>query len=265
MVGTKTKPKDPRGATIEESTVKAAMSFKKAGAGFALSSKPTSFSMKRDGQEIKHPLLATLGEIATTLQIDAKGKATAITGYENLTEKLKQVLPPELFKVVAPSLSPQALETKEIAEWQGRVGELAGQELEMGAGYVSESQFPLPDGRTVPFVTALKAASFVTVAGRKCVKLEFKYNSDAKAFAGFANGVAEAASKLVDPSGKQKMSVNQTSASISGEGWRIVDPATMLIYAEKTSRTIKMTMTVPGQGEVPALMTETRQYDYQYK
>lgn len=265
VVGTKTKEMGKLGTTTDETVAKASMNLRRAGSGYTLASKPLSFLMKRDGREVKHPLFAVLGDISTTLKIDAKGKATAISGFENLTDKMKQMMPPELFKAIAQSVNAQALEAKELAEWQGRVGYLVGQEFEIGAGYVSESEFPLPNGRTVPFFTKLKAAEFVTVAGKRCVRIEFQYNSNPQAFAGFASEVMEGVSKLADPSDQTKMSVKQTYVSISGEGSRVIDPATMFIYSEKTSRTIKMTMAVPQKGEVPMVMTETRQYKYQYK
>jgi hypothetical protein len=53
-------------------------------------------------------------------------------------------------------------------------------------------------------------------------------------------------------------------AKLSGGGERLIDPATMLIYRETSTRTIKMPMNVPGRGIVTVRAQETRGYSYDY-
>ncbi len=54
-----------------------------------------------------------------------------------------------------------------------------------------------------------------------------------------------------------------SNAKIAGKGERIIDLATMMIYSETAEHTIKMTMTVPGQGAVEMTSVDKRGYGYE--
>jgi hypothetical protein len=57
---------------------------------------------------------------------------------------------------------------------------------------------------------------------------------------------------------------SRRDSSLGSRGERVIDPATMLIYAESLSRTIKMRTEAPGQEPVWTTMQEKREYRFAY-
>lgn len=51
-----------------------------------------------------------------------------------------------------------------------------------------------------------------------------------------------------------------SDSKIVGDGERIIDPTTMLIYSETGHRTWKTTVKIPGRGAVEMVMTDEREY-----
>ena len=60
------------------------------------------------------------------------------------------------------------------------------------------------------------------------------------------------------------MKASQKGSSIKGKATRLIDPSTMNIYKEEVERIIHMEMDIPGAGQIPVKMIETRSYDYVY-
>ena len=60
------------------------------------------------------------------------------------------------------------------------------------------------------------------------------------------------------------LSIADGSAGIKGTVHRLIDPETMSIYYEKSSRVITMQMPVPNMGDVPMVMKEEKVFEYAY-
>ncbi len=97
--------------------------------------------------------------------------------------------------------------------------------------------------------------------GKKdCVKVAYQYNSDGKALFEFAG---KQASEIAKAMGDTSAAMKMTGGTIEGSGERLIDPSTMFIYSETSSRTLKTKMNSPG-GEVDITQSETREYKYDY-
>ena len=233
----------------------------KTSGGYSVASTSISASMTRDGKNVDNPFLSLLRGITVTYDLDADGQLLAVHGFENVITKMKETFPPEAVKSLAAVLNEDALINKEAAEWNGRIGGFIGRTAKIGDVWTSTDEFPLPTGEAITSYSATKFVEDVKCGSNDCVRIQFWYNSDAGALQGL---VGEMASDIAESAGAPQLAPEISGASIIGEGERIIDPATMLIYSEKASRTMKMQMEAPGRGKVMVTSQEMREMSFDY-
>ncbi len=208
-------------------------------------------------------MLAMLSEVVVTYELDRQGKILSIKGYDTLIEKMKATLPPAAVQSLSSVLSEEALVNKEKAEWDGRISSFVGQKARIGDAWTSTDQYPMPTGGAIQFYSATKLAGQARADGMDCVRIQFSYNTDENALKQFVGKLGKDIGQMTT-SKSAAFKPGAGAASIVGSGERVIDPATMLIYAETLTRTIKMPMEVPGQGKVPATLVEKKQYHFDY-
>jgi hypothetical protein len=249
------------GTRTEVSESKTKIVIKKTPRGYTLVGTPLSGTLIRDGKKVEHPVLAMLSEVVVTYELDRQGQIQSIKGYDTLIEKMKATLPPAAVQSLSSVLSEEALVNKEKADWDGRISSFVGQKAEIGDAWTSTDRYPMPTGGAVEFFSATKLAGQARAGGKDCVRIQFSYNSDANALKKFIGKIGK------DISGITKSAVMKPgagAATIVGSGERLIDPATMLIYSGTLTRTIKMPMEVPGQGQVPTTLVEKKEYQFDY-
>ncbi len=238
--------------------------FKRMGAGFEYAPRTVASTMTRNGSLINDPIVALMSKVPVTYVISAGGEATAIKGYGEVAALLKSTVSPQIAAALAPIVNEAALVGRETAEWNARYSDWADGEFEIGQVIDVEAPQPLPNGETLMYTIRTTIARWEPCPAGQCVRLEQIYESDAAALANIANGVmarvtaaTPAAAGLVVPSSK--------GARVSGSLTRLIDPKTMLIYAEQVRRTISMSIQVPGKGLLPTTQEEVRTYAYVYE
>jgi hypothetical protein len=169
-------------------------------------------------------------------------------------------LPPEMVKSLASVINEDAMIDKEATEWDARISSFVGQTVKMGDLWTSTDELALPTGQSVVYHTATKFVEKVKCGTHDCVRIQFWYNSDAGALQAF---VGKVLNDFADSAGTPQVK-EISGAEIVGEGERIIDPTTMLIYAESISRTVTMQMDVPGKGKVTVTGRETREIIFDY-
>ncbi|HWM93254.1 MAG TPA: hypothetical protein VN493_21000 [Thermoanaerobaculia bacterium] len=136
--------------------------------------------------------------------------------------------------------------------WAGRISDFTGQSFELGSSWTAEVPFALPSGEEIQFYTRTEIAEKVRCGDKDCVRIRFRYDSDASAMgAKIGQSVSEIAKGVGGPE------VQIKKMTFTGGGERLIDPATMLIYSE----TLERTMNMEGMG----ISTEKREYTFDYQ
>jgi len=232
------------------------------GGGYVVTTKVTRMQATRDGTPLHDPLSALLQGAAITYKIDDSAHIDDIDGFGAISEKLESVVPPKVAAALAPLLSEEALVAQASEEWNGRIGEFAGQTVMIGGRLTGKRPFTLPNGEEMQYEMSVSFPRREPCGDRSCVRIETFYDSDAAKFAEFSN---EVVAKAAEESKETELAdVKPKTARLTGRGSRLIDPETMLIYAETQERTIALSVEIAGQGTVPMTMTETREYSFHY-
>jgi hypothetical protein len=215
-----------------EMTTRTAIDIARVDGVYHITNRPISAEMKRDGQPVTDPVLKALLDVVIVYRISAEGRMLAIEGFEGLEDKLGKTLPEGTF-------DPERIMASGTAEWNGRVGNLAGRTVSIGDVLVGNSTLPLPNGQKMEYKLHTEIARLEPCGEKSCVVIATHYqNTEAEGDVG--------------------------GASILGEGERLLDPNTMLVYRETIQRTLEATGNVPGRGEVTTRSIERREYSYEY-
>ena len=227
--------------------------------GYSVTFAPLSFTMTQDGAPVKNPILDFLQNITVTYELDVDGELVEIGGIEGLFDEFIASLPPGLPPNIAAMLNADAFRDKTVQEWEARIGQFVGMDVDIGDVWAGVEQVPLPVVGTMAFYSATKFAEQVKFDGVDCVRIQFSYNTDADELKEFMGELWE---NLADMVGSEDLP-SVSDAKIVGEGERIIDPTTMLIYSETGRRTWKTTVDIPGQGTVEMVVVEKREYGYE--
>lgn len=248
--------------------------------GYLLSGEITSMKMMQDGKDVTDAVSKMMEGLQITWEIDRDGQLTAIGGYDRFAEKMVRMLAaakplakesgegsgtneaaPENPAPLTPQQVQQietierSLINKDAAEWRGRIGNFAGKTARVGDVWTEKNDSPLPGGSTITFYSTTTFAGREKCGTADCVRIRFQYNSDPAAFGDAAKAILSDAPAAAVPTA--------ITATITGTGHRLIDPATMNIHSEVTERTITMQMTLDGKAQ-PVKRVEKREYAYTY-
>jgi len=252
-----------KGQQLDESVSTTKITITKTKSGWDVLAEPKSISMKRNGEEIKNPIVSLLSSAVITYKLDSDGNIIDVDGYEPFIEGISKQIPPEVFKQLAPILNIETMKAKEIAEWNGRIGDYVGAEVQIGDSFVAEIPFQIPNGPTINYSVQTNIAALVPCGDKNCIRIEQHYDSQADNLAKMTGEVVSNVTETLAPEIKRSSSDSNT-ATIKGDVARVIDPETMLIYREISSRTIALEIDIPGVGLVPVKTTETRKYEFEY-
>jgi len=262
---TTTKEKDlgEKGKQLDESVSSTKVTITKTKYGWDVLAEPKSISMSRNGEVVNNPIVSLLSSAVITYKLDSDANILSIDGYEPFIEGLSKQFPPEVFKQLEPILNIEVMKAKDVAEWNGRIVDYVGAEVQIGDSFVADVPYQIPNGPTINYSIQTNIAALVPCGDKKCIRIKQHYDSQADDLAVKTGKMVSNISGVLATEEKEGGSDNNT-ASIKGDVSRIIDPATMLIYSEKSSRTITMEIDIPGVGLTPAEVTETRMYEFEY-
>lgn len=252
LVTTKTLDAGVTGKRTDVQRSETRLRFDKTGDGWTLTATPISMTMTRDGQAVQNPVLEAMLGSVITYRLDAQGNIVAIRGFGEVQERLLKALPPEAAQAVAKLVNEEAMVAKERAEWAGRIGDFAGQSFELGSSWTSEAPFALPTGEEIQFYTRTEIAEKARCGDKDCVRIRFRYDTDASALGA---KVGQSMNEISKEAGGPEVQIKKMT--ITGGGERLIDPATMLIHSETLERTTNM----EGMG----VSTEKREYTFDYQ
>jgi hypothetical protein len=259
----KEKDMGDKGKQLDESVSTTKITIIKTKSGWDVLAEPRSISMKRNGEEINNPIVSFLSSAVITYKLDSDGNILDVDGYEPFIEGISKQVTPEVFKQLKPILNIEAMKSKEIAEWNGRIGDYVGAEVQIGDTFVADVPYQIPNGTTINYSVQTKIAALVPCGDNKCVRIEQIYDSQADNLAKMTGEVVSNVTEAAVPE-INKPSSESNTAVIKGNVTRVIDPNTMLVYEEESKRTIAMEIDIPGAGLVPVKTSETRKYEFEY-
>lgn len=192
---------------------------KKDGDVYRLAITTVTGTATRDGIAMPPAMLAAM--IGNEIVFVVSAKDGQIQKIEGLDAALKRAMP------AVPEAMVQAMDKRERAEWNGRIGDFAAGAMRIGQTVTATSDFVMPTGQALKYETAITLVERVKHAGRDCVRIKFEYRT-----------------------------TDAGPIKVSGGGERVIEPATLLIHSEELTRVMDM----GPMGK----QTETRKYSYEY-
>ena len=247
----------PLGSQTERSVARASMRVARTPEGYTVTGRPISFTMSRDGREVREPLVEALQGAVITYRLDPDGKLLGIEGFDGLLDAVADRIPMQAGSL-APLLDARVLTDRETAEWNGRIGSFIGRTVRIGDAWQDRAPYTLPNGEDLEYFSATSFPRVEACGQPTCLLVEVSYSTDPTALAG-RSGRTQGA-----PPGPATGPGAISSSEVSGAARRLIEPGSMRIHSESTSRTIRMHIELPGRGSVPMTLTETRDYAFEY-
>ncbi len=228
----------PRAEEIVRTVVKVTVT--RDGEGYRWRESPVAFSVHGQRGSLADEIVAGA---EASLRLDAAGKVVSVEGYDDVPARAQALLSPAERKMVGHSLDPAALRRTREQEWRTRIGDLLGQQADVGGSFVTESELPLPRG-SEPLYGVVQVGAWTTCPVGKCVVVETRLSTDATSLAA-ATGIdpdawhGDADAGAPDPHEGHghgaKPHVGYVAHSL-----RIVDPTTSLPVWERAERQIDL-------------------------
>jgi hypothetical protein len=238
--------------------------FKRAGTGFEFAQRTLSSAMRRNGSLVDDPVISLLAQVPFTSIISAEGELTDARGFEKVEALVTSRLTAQVAAALAPVLSQAALAGRAKAEWNARYADFAGAKLKIGDVIDAQEPQPLPTGGTLIYTVRTTFPRWEPCPAGYCVRIEQRYESDAKAIAELATSLSRNLVAAASAPASASVSAESSGARVSGSLSRVIDPNTMLIYSEQVERTLTMHMQIPGKGLKPVTQHEVRAYRHTY-
>jgi len=250
------------GKVEEVSTFKSKITLGRTPKGFTLVEQPLLISVVRNGVKVGNPLLTLLNDIFISYDLDSKGHLEVVYGYHNFSKRMKRTFSPEEYIKLSTVFNEEMFIQEEKAKWYTRVGQFIERKVRLGDSWKGVEEYALPMGRDkVQLFTTTKVNDRVPCGGQDCLQILITYNSDPL-------NIQDVLDRLLgDPTegfNEAEREQQVSSIKVNGQGTRLIDPKTMLIYEENILRTVQMPVIVIGQKKVLATITERQEYHVDY-
>lgn len=245
----------------EITDARAKITVQKTESGFDVFINPQHLSLTQNGQPVNNPVFDLMTKLQPVYHIDADGQMVSIEGFDEVASLIEKAVPAEVAAQMTALLNEEMLVKAETAEWNGRVGDFAGAVVNVGDVFHSEEAIPLPVGGTANYHSITKIIGTTPCGDKECVRVGFSYNSNPEELAEF---MGDFYSDFIAGMDSTLPEAAFSDVQIAGHGDRLVDPATMLIMSESSTRTMTMQMQMAGQEPTYTTVTEDREYTYEY-
>ncbi len=262
VITTRVRSIEGSGSRVDRSESRSLHTISKHNDEYLLSSKLVFAELTRNGEAQTDLVSKLMNNVTLVYRIGPDGQLRQISGYGDLFKQAEASMPAEAARALAPLLSEAAMQARETAEWNGRIGFFVGLSPHIGQVISGDTPYTLPNGETIHYTVRTSFPRMEPCRGGSCVRIEIRYDSDTAALDKLVPGDAKDAAAA---GAAQSVIPSFTGGSISGGASRLVDPQTMLIYEEHSQRTITMNVTLPGGATVPAMQRETRQHSFTYR
>ena len=242
--------------SARQSELRTQVTIEKEAAGYSATSTLVWGATTSALEEADNAALKALEGVPLTYHIDGEGRIASVSGIKEATDKVRAALPDNVAAIVSRALTEKAVLAAARADWDRRVLNFVGRPAGVGDAWLATEKFPLPSGEVVEFYSAMRVTKQEQVGGRDCVRVEYSYSRDPRALRG---ALGDSADSLL--AGKEPFA---DTSKVSGNGYRVVDPETLLCYGEELERELKTTLPLPDGESLPVTIHQTNTYRYQY-
>jgi hypothetical protein len=242
------------GQQSSEGTVVSNIKISKTEGGYLFVTEPVSVVIKRNGDVIRDPLTQLIQESVLSVEADREGKVVSLSGYENLEKNIREKIPAEKVQALTALIKVQELSSKAAAEWESRMEGLVGTDSRLGDAWIDAREYHLPTGETVVYYARTKIESKQPCGGRDCVKIVFRYSTEAGDLEAPGQTVTRKPSALLDKDEARP------GLKIRGFGSRVLEPDTMMIHSEISQKIIEVAAPEAVPGMPSMKITEKNEY-----
>jgi len=221
--------------------------------GYKIINKLVGVDAKRNGNKVTSPVNDVLIGREVSFNLNSQGKIVKIEGYDTLLEEINKVVDPKMQAMFSKMLEPELLKKKTITEWDGRIGDFIGKNVKEGEEWVSTSEYKLKNETLKYLITTV----FSKVSADS-VRIDYSYTTDKNSVAKIIKELNNDMVKNINIS-----DFDSNSSSLTGSGYRILDPRTMLVKKEQMSRSISAKIKTQDGIEHNTERTETRDYKFE--
>jgi len=238
--------------TVRATEMRATLEFRRTGGRQTVSVTVTGGGIGSGKGKQPDPAITALKGLPLTYTIDAQGRMQSVTGLDKVPARLKSGFSAAEVKRLAPLLTAPAILRTQRIEWGNHVADFVERPAKEGAVWVTRSQFPLPDGRMVGYYVAHRISGGACVQGRNLLRVLTMFSTQPNELRSFLGRGAEQALKGLKPlSGQDK---------VTGNGERLVDPATLLWYDGRSTRRLQTSVQASDGGKIAVTVTMARTY-----
>ena len=242
--------------SARQSELSTQVTVEKETTGYSVTSTLVSGGTSSALEEADNAALKALEGVPLTYHVDGEARIESVSGIKEATDKVRAALPSNVAAIVAKALTEEAVLATARADWDRRVLNFVGRPAGVGDAWLATEKFPLPSGEVVEFYSAMRVTKQEQAGGRDCVRVEYSYSRDPRTLRG---ALGDSADSLLD--GKEPFA---DTSKVSGNGYRVVDPETLLCYGEKLEREVKTTLPLPDGNGLPVTIHQTKTYRYEY-
>lgn len=231
------------------------VTFQKKKNGYEIVFKPVSSGLFRDDIEVNNPILSLLSEFIISYDVDLEGKISAIYGYEQLAERMREKFSAKEYNKLSSVFNEEKFIQEEKKQWDRRVGNLVGRRVQIGDTWKGTDEYVIPGkGDVILLYTVTKVAREEQCDQRTCLLIQTTFRSDA----------SDSRSILRKLGGDEAFEFEADDVEVTGEEIRLIDPVTMTIYSSVTTRKIKMMTEALSRRRVMTDIVEIEEYNIRF-
>jgi len=252
----------PKQTQVVTSTSRVVMN--KTAKGYTIAFTPVSMSATVNGKALKElPKVADLPKM--TYILNQQGKLVTIRGYEKQRDAYIDSLPYGQAKKLNPQKVLDELIAPQRAQWKDEFEYFLGKTVAIGKEEKSQIPVSLYAGALSKASCTLKYANMVKRNGHDCVRVTVTTASNPPAFVAAVNAHLRDMKKQADAA-KQPLEIpNVQKMDAASQTERFIDPKTMLIYGEKSTRKATIQLKDAKGKQQSMTMIETKEYSFDYK
>jgi len=242
--------------SARQSELRTQVTIGKETTGYSITSTLVSGGTTSALEEADNAALKALEGVPLTYHIDGEARIASVSGIRQATDKVRAALPDSVAAIVSKALTDEAVLATARADWDRRVLNFVGRPARVGDAWLATEKFPLPSGEVVEFYSAMRVTKREQAGGRDCVRVEYSYSRDPRTLRG---ALGDSADSLL--AGKEPFA---SASKVSGSGYRVIDPETLLCYGEELEREVTTILPLPDGESLDVTIRQTKTYAYEY-
>lgn len=231
--------------------------------GWVIHSQTDTMWVSRNGQPVNDPIVTLFASGKFTHLINNNGQIRDIQGYEFLFNKLDTILGPERSAEVRSTINPAQLKSRDMDEWNYRMGRYAGSELALDDPKYDTVSVPMPTGALLRAFEVSELFDTVRIDTALCAVIRTTSHTDPRELARLVGRDPDDLVKTFAVSDSLLDAINRSQVSSMIQSTWVVECSTMLSHSYDQNRMIEVTADPTGQSPRAGVVEmQTKKYTY---